>query len=472
MAQTTIAHAWVGDLNPAFNPLKIIMDSTNKNASGFRYIFDVYLAGTATKIAEIKPMPRFGDGYGEDDLSKVLQSQVSHNFTPSLTNSQHATNSYVNFDVKVGEEYVSPINYTASLTQNGVFVKITATHTFVANDQVIVTQTDGGVANPLIEGLFTVVEVTGTTDFTITALWVNVNDATINGAVNYADDRKTIFRDITTLSDYKAFNGAMTFKGFTTYSPNDYDLTSSTDEFLINIPDNFRIRPTSHLWANIFNDETACNVIFENDGGDVFTYVVSSSNIVSQITLAHPDIDSTLTVSSGTAGLIKDDTEYYDVYIEIGGLVKSKGYRIYIDRRCAINDYEICFLDRMGGIGSFSFQLKDELNGTVKKTTYNKHIEGSVSSQRWNYSTDETGMNSVNISVEEELTLNTNYMTEAESDYFAELVSSPNTWLRIGDDFYGCTISDTSYKKDRANVKRLIKKTLKVKLSVQNIING
>jgi hypothetical protein len=471
MATTVIAKAYEGDLNPVFNPLKIIVDSTNKNKDGFRYIFDIYEGGTANKIAEIKPKPRYSDGYGESDISRQLQSLVSVDFLKTLTTSQEAENSTIFFDVNIGEEYVAPVDYTASLVQNGVFVKITATHTFVVDDQVIITQDDGGAANPAIEGLFTVVEVTGTTDFTISALWSNVNDATIDGAVTYADNRKTIFRDITTLDGYIGFNGALSFKDFTTYTPNDYDLSTTTDKLLTNFPSGARILPTSHVWFNAFTDDVVFEVRFENSNGDTFHYDTTINHLISQITVAHPDIDTTLTVDSGTAGLIKDDTEWYDVWLNNSGQ-KSEKYRFTIDRRCVINDYEVLFMDRMGAIGSFAFQLKDELNATVKKTTYNKKINGSVTSQVWGYGISDRGMTSVNVSEEQELTIHTNYLTQDESDYFTQLVTSPFTWIRMGDDFFACTISDTSYKKDRANVKRLIKKTLKVKLSNNDSING
>jgi hypothetical protein len=471
MATTVIAQAWNGNLNPAFNPLKIIADSTNKNEDGFRYIFDVYRAGTSTKIAEIKPMPRFGDGYGESDISKILQSQVTVDFLRTLTTSQHALNSYIKVDVKIGEEYVSPINYTASLTQNGVFVKITATHTYIVGDQVIISQDDNGVANPAIEGLFTVVAVTGTSDFTISALWSNVNDATINGSTLYADNRKTIFRDITTLSNYTCFNGALSFRDFSSYTPNDYDLSGVLDKMLTDFLSESRILPTSHVWFNAFTNGNVHEVKFENSNGDIFHYDTTTAHLVSQLCVAHPDIDNTLSVDTGTTPLIKDDTEWYDVWLIRSGQ-KSRKYRFNIDKRCVINDYEIMFMDRMGAIGSFSFQLKDELNGTVKKTTYNKNITGSVASQRWGYSTTERGMTSIGVSQEQELTLRTNYMTEDENEYFAQLITSPYTWLRLGRDWYACTISDTSFKIDRQNVKRLIKKEIKVKVSTQDSING
>ena len=63
------------DFAPAYNPLMFIYNSTNKNKLGFKYIFQVFQSGTATKIGEYKVLPRFNDGYGQIDISKLLQSK-------------------------------------------------------------------------------------------------------------------------------------------------------------------------------------------------------------------------------------------------------------------------------------------------------------------------------------------------------------------------------------------------------------
>jgi hypothetical protein len=94
--------------------------------------------------------------------------------------------------VKIGEEFVTSVAYTSSLTNDGGLVEITATHTFQVGDQVVITQADGGVANPNLEGLFTVTAIDTTVSFTVNSLWANVTDATIDGSVKYADNRKTL----------------------------------------------------------------------------------------------------------------------------------------------------------------------------------------------------------------------------------------------------------------------------------------
>lgn len=473
MALSTIARPYVS-LNPVFNPMKYIVDSTNKNEEGFRYVFDLYYTGTSTKILETRVAPKFGNGYGEFNPARVLQSLVSATFDHTNLESISATDSFIKFDLKAGEEYVVPIDYTASLTQTGDYVTITVTHTFVVGDQVVITQADGGLANPNLEGLFTVVSVTGTTTFTVNSQWNDLTDATINGSVVYADNRKTITRDLLTYTAVTAFNGVFSFKDFIAYNETDFILSGVTKKLLTSCPTTgMRITPTQSFWMNAWsNTDNTLDMIFTNSNGDVFRLDVTTTDNITQWCVASPDIDTTLSVVSGTAGLIKDDTTFYEFYISDGGVAKSQTYRFDIDRRCKIEEYEVYFLDRLGSIGSFAFQLRDKLTGTVTKQKYNQYLSGRVASSRWIYDMDERGMTSVNHSVEEVLELNTNYLNQTEIDYFTELATSPYTWVKIDDVFFACVIEDSSYEVQRVKTKRLVRKTLKIKLSNQNMING
>lgn len=474
MAQTIIARLNT-DLNPAFNTMKYIIDSTNKNEEGFRYVFDLYESGTTNKIAEYKVIPKPVTGYGEQDISRVIQSLVSTHFLPTLTSHADAVGAYYDYDLKVGEEFVVPINYTASLVQNGLYVKITATHTFVVGDQVTITQDDGGVANPNLEGLFTVTAVTGTTDFTVSSLWSDVTDATIDGTVLYADNRKTITRDITNFPNVTAFNGALTFLGFINYSQLTYDLNNGTDKLLTTLPTaNIRITPEQSIWLNAWSGEiTTRKMFFENSDGDTFEMPLTTSTEIQQICVASPDIDASLTVLSGTAGLVKPTTTSYEFYVvnSVGTRI-SQIYSLDIDRRCNINDYEVYFMDRMGSIASFTFGLKSKITGDLTKTNYNQAVTGKIVSTRWVYDTFERGETSVNHSIREVVELNTDHLNQTEIDYFTELINSPYTWIKVDGVFVACVINTTQYEIEQRKNKNLNRKTIQISYSNQNIING
>jgi len=308
MAITLIAKPFT--FSPAYNELKYIYDSTNKNQLGFKYIFQVRQYGGA-QIAEYRVLPLVTSGYGEQDLSKLLSNKVSYDL-PSGT-MYNAANSFYEYDVRIGEEYITGVNYTASLSNNGGNVKVTVTHSFVVGDQVRIVQADNGVANPQLEGLFVVTAITGTTDFTISALWSNVTSATADGTVTYADKRKTVTRDIEQELNKYVFNGALPWTQFNAYDLNTYLLDDANALFLTSFPTSgITITPTQEVWFNGFNNSVTGRVVFINSNGDVFNYAVNNTEITTQLCVASPSLN--LTVISGTAPLIKSDTTYYEVY--------------------------------------------------------------------------------------------------------------------------------------------------------------
>lgn len=452
---------------PAYNPCKFIYNSTNKNNEGFRYIFDVYEQGTANKIGEYRVLPTYGTGYGEVDLSKLLGAKVVPDFQQFNYSESDTPNSRFNYDVKVGEEYIVTFNYTANLTNNLGNVKITCTHNFSVGDQVVVN----AGTNTLISGLWTVIAVTGTTDFTINAPWSNVTDPTENGSVKYADNRKTIIRDIEVTLDKWVFNGALPWASWNSYDFNTYLLDNDDKLFLTSCPIlGMTITPTQELWFNGFTNGVSGKMIFTNSNGDVFKYDVTNTGLTTQLCVASPNLN--LTVLSGSLPLIKDDTTYYDVYfIDANVPTDSRTYRFNIDQRCAINDYHLVFLDRMGSWGSFSFPLRAYETGTSTKQSFNKVVQGYVNGTEWTYDSFERGMTTYSSTVEKNLQLNTNWMSEEMAVYFQELITSPVVYFWDGTQYFACVVQETAFEVERQRNKNLIKKTVNVKLANQDKVN-
>ena len=170
MATTIIAQPQ--QLMPAYNPIKYIIDNADKNEPGFRYIFTIFPNASNTQIAQYRVLPVFSTGYGEQDISRLMQSLVTWNFASGQVNE-----SWYQYKIKLGYEYIDNIDYTASLQESGggdVEIHFNA-HGFVFGDQVVVVQADGGVANPTVEGLHTVLYA-DTNYFVINARWDTVGD--------------------------------------------------------------------------------------------------------------------------------------------------------------------------------------------------------------------------------------------------------------------------------------------------------
>ena len=499
MATTIIAQPQ--DFTPAYNECKFIVNSTNVNKDGFRYIFEVFEAGTATRIGYYKALPTFGTGYGEQDLSKLLSNMVSFDFNPTVTTFYDAANSYFEYDVKIGEEYIYELSYTASLVNNAGNVRITATHAFVVGDQINITQAVGGIAaNPGVEGLHTVVSVVGTTSFTINALWSEVTDATINGAVKYADNRKTIALDIVSTLDKYVFNGVQPWIDMPFWDETDYTLDNIHGQWLTDQPQVFSCTPGQDLWLNIKDPgiaPTNKRVYFKNDNNDIFYKAVSGADYIKGVAVG-PNNYGSLTLVSGTAPLVKPTTETYQMWYSDGifNPVKSLAYIVNIDRRVLISESHILFLDRMGSWSSFAFQLKSYEKLAIKRETYNKDVAGYVTGAEWKYNSYEQGAVNFNTQVTKTIDLNTNWMSENEGIYFQQLVTSPQTYVKnvvyhITEDgvplydedgcilhvpesteYISCNVLNTNFDIQRQRNKNLIKQSVQIRLSNNDIING
>jgi hypothetical protein len=497
MATTIIAQPQ--DFTPAYNECKFIVKSTNVNKAGFRYIFEVFEAGTATRIGYYKALPAYGNGNGEQDLSKLLSNMVSFDFNPYITTFYNAVNSYYNYDIKFGEEYIFDLSYTASLVDNAGNVRITATHPFQVGDQVNITQADLGVANPGVEGLHTVIAITGTTNFTINALWSEVTDATINGSVEYADKRKTINLNIVSTLDKYVFNGVQPWIDMPYWDETNYELDNVLGQWLTDQPTTFSCTLGQDLWLNIKDPNVNTNprITFISDDGSVFRKTLTGTDYIKGLAVG-PNNYGSLTLVSGTAPLVKPTTQSYEMYYSNGVFhaQKSIKYKINIDRRILISESHILFLDRMGSWSSFAFQLKSYEKLNIKRETYNKDVPGSVVDSQWQYKSYEQGTVNFNTQVSKTIDLNTNWMSESAGVYFQQLVTSPQTYIKNvvyhiteegaplydedgciihvpeSTEYISCNVVNNTFDIQRERNKHLIRQQLQVRLSNNDIING
>lgn len=472
-------------LTPAYNPVKYFYASTNSGFAGFKFIFDIYESGTANKIAEYRVLPNASTFYGEIDLSKLLQSKVSFDLYPFNTTVYDAPNSHYKYDVKVGEEYLTVVQYTASLTNNGGNVQINVTNSFVVGDQIVIAQADGGVANPSLEGLFTVLSV-GVGFFVVNSAWSLVTNATINGDVTYADGRKTITRDIITDLNNYVFNGAIPWTQWPSYLFTDYFLNSPSDKFLSSIPaQEFYATLSQDLWMNAVYGGPGPGthkIIFTNDAAEIFEKSVSATDHVTGNAVG-PNNAGTLTVVTGSLPLIKPTTEWYEFYYEHNGNQVTQSYRVNIDRRVQDKEISIIFLDRFGSWGSFAFTGRYFERGNVTREQYNQDVAGYIDAGAWNYYLTDRGYINSYVSVDNTIDLNTNWMNEQMAEYFTELVSSPYTYFKISNydescdipastEYVSCNIVTSTYEKFKQRNKNLIKQSITIKLANNDIVNG
>lgn len=470
-------------IHPGYNPIVYYINSTNKNQPGFRYLIQVYNAGTATLLREWKVAPRPTDGIGYIDVSKIIQTQLNSYLNINSSASSPADSGTVySYDIKFGEEYSqqkSFSSYAASI--DPLFpglTRINSTgHGYSVGDSIVMTTNSTYTdARQTLNGIFNVVSYISPNAYMINLPYPGALGPA-SGTTRYADNRITPVPNLANALNRRAFNAAYSFENFLTYSQNDIILGASDRKIITNAPsDGFYIRPDQKLFWNFWdNKQNLCRrVIFENDAGEQFYLSTSGvSNFVKQVNVA--DGANLVPIAPATLPLVKSTTKYYDVWSTSSATLttqSSEKKRIYVDQKCAINETQILFLDRAGSWSSFSFQLRQTESGNVTRQAYRKEL-GNLVSGSYKYNTTDTGMTNWHISNEKTYTLNTDWMTDEMSVYFEELVTSPTTYIKFdgSNNWLSCLITDTNYQVERSKNKKLIRKTINVKLANNDNIN-
>ena len=468
MPSTTII-AQPQQLMPAYNPIKFIIDNTNKNEPGFRYIFSIYPNASNTLVAQYRVLPVYSTGYGEQDISMLMQSLVTFNCGSGQVNE-----SWYQYKIRLGYEYIDNIDYIDTLQDNGGNVRISFTaHGFVAGDQIIIAQTGTGpVDNPALEGLHTVLSATAN-QFTVNVLFSTLGSSTANGNVTYADLRKTQVIDDEIIEDLEVFNGAYSSGIYaigTPFPASSYDGLSGTQIALSSLTNNSA--SSAALVSGLYSEGflLMCRVYSGVDYNVTF-YDVSGNILAGPETINTADGLYNFNLGPSQHGI----TEDYHVEIEGDGLgVPFWTYFFKYDNRCAINQDILIYLDRMGSWQTFTFQLKTYEKGQITREVYNQHIDGQVDNGEWIFGTNETGFRTYNTNVAYSLDLNTNWMDQYNADRFQELLTSPQVYYAKDNEFdlYCCTVEATGFENFRQRNKKLIKQSVTIKLAQQVPING
>ena len=476
MPSTTII-AQPQQLMPAYNPIKYIIDNTNKNEPGFRYIFTIYPAAgshiPANVVAQYRVLPVFSTGYGEQDISRLMQSLVTYNETGIDGGVPYnSSESWYQYDIDLGYEYIDNIEYTNNIGPDGLNTLIQYTaHGFIVGDQVSITQADGGVANPALEGLHTVITVDNANQFTVNVLWSTITDDTINGNVTYADLRKTQVLDDELIVNQEVFNGAYNYYTNTIYEAN----TFPSANFLGNTPQGLlltsnisdvgfpALTPTTFLNAQFYYNLR----VYGGDNYEIEWYDMDDNLLDS--TLFAPASDGIYAVFVGPTNLVTED---YYVLIYNDTDLNAEPYYFKYDNRCTINDQQLIYLDRMGSWQSFSFQLRTYEKGQITREQYNQYIDGQVSGVQWVGVPLQKGFRTYNTNVTKTFDLNTNWMGQDDATRFQELLTSPQVYYFSNDYYCACVVDSSSFEVFSQKNKKLIKQSVTIRLAQQDPING
>lgn len=476
-------------LMPVYNPITFKFFSGKYDEPGYRYLVNVKKDGDLIAPFKLVPGP---DGSGYIDISSILSNYTSYDFYKGdKTLNANQFSSYVRYTVEIGEEYVSKWPYTnvSKYSSPGIYNQYAVLnqpnpsilHTYVVGDQITVDTITTGTTS-VINGLHSVVAVPSNTQVVIDVPYPGGSASTIgvSGSTIYSDSKKIAFTGITSSSNLYVYNGALDWDEWKSYNSLDYivsgtgSTTNGNNLLLTSIEpytsttkseDRYYMTDFQEAWFNFFVNDAGHThrVVFYSNLDASQVYLIN--NTASKIRRFYFNFEYIMDYFS-----FNSDLDWIEFYVRYDNVPKrlTKVYRIYRDKRCTINTVQIAFLDRMGSILSIPFTLRMNQDLKIEREKFKSTILYGTNTS---FDLTDRGESIIDVKIDREYSLETNWMNDAQMSLYEELISSPYTWIDFGDYKYqSCIIQDTAVQIETQKNKRIFRKSCKIKLAnIQNI---
>ena len=176
------------------------------------------------------------------------------------------------------------------------------------------------------------------------------------------------------------------------------------------------------------------------------TEVTATTNITTGY--LQMDIGSAAVNSAAGSSIITDAVKYYDVYLQKSS-VNTETFRVFVDCDPRYTTVNLYFINQYGMFDTARFGLASRLNMNVERKQFERrdYLLGTTSVDYYNANNvyRESVVNFGSKS-EWQYKLTMDFPTDAEYQWLAELINTPQVYAEIDGDFYPVSIVETNYE--------------------------
>ena len=176
------------------------------------------------------------------------------------------------------------------------------------------------------------------------------------------------------------------------------------------------------------------------------TEVTATTNITTGY--LQMDIGSAAVNSSAGSAIVTDSVKYYDVYLQKSS-VDTETFRVYLTCDPRYTTVNLYFMNQFGMFDTARFGLASRLNMNVERKQFERRdFTFGTSSVSYYDSRNVYRESVVNFGSKSEwqYKLTMDYPTDAEYQWLAELINTPQVFAEIEGDYYPVSIVETNYE--------------------------
>ena len=270
------------------------------------------------------------------------------------------------------------------------------------------------------------------------------------------------YPNLTTDSSRSAFNASLEKRPFINWDVTDYELDGVTKKFITNMPDNHKVSINSHGWLyyKAPTPLTGFTIVTKDSSGatiNSFRIDTSASSGDIQFVPSSPaslnNIDNA-NLAVGVQPIIIDSVASYEIAAK-GGVSETRTF--ILEENCKYNTNTLIFQNNLGGFDNFTFYLGDESTTKIEKKDMKVNVDTVVGTDIV-YSMNEREKVTYYTKKSETIKLMSDWISEEESNWLLELMSSPEIYLQEGNELTAVAkIQATSYTKKKVVREKLFK---------------
>ena len=424
-------------LEPINAPLWFRTNSTSSGLTDFKYVFrpeykiEPFASTSFTTLGTYRIPPRPGGGDGLFSPHRTLKSFLTPKIDPYISTFGAETGSLIDYRIKYGFEYNPNQIFTDTINVSGnMGVTFSTIHDYIVGDIITLNKNNKNF-NPQYDGTCSVTSVPNSYSVKTDKAFSSTLLANESGVVT------SNFRISGTTSEFFTWNGTRQYtereKSFIPYLMGSQSAVQG--KFLTNYNTTYKpvrlddyetlsmILPSSPLQPYYLSVNT-----YRSDGSFIATYGLTySTNTFRKLDVGIGPmnlINAGIPFISATGTNVVDS---YDIQIknsQFGFPTTASEFRKFkIDTTCSnYENQRIVFLNRLGGWDYFNFTLDSKKSITISRTEYEKILD-------WNYTIGDRGKTILAQKAETKMTINSNWITEKDSIWLEELLTSPEVYL-------------------------------------------
>tara|TARA_R100001443_G_scaffold113698_1_gene128794 strand:+ start:551 stop:1756 length:1206 start_codon:yes stop_codon:yes gene_type:complete len=281
------------------------------------------------------------------------------------------------------------------------------------------------------------------------------------------------YPNLTTDSSRKAFNASLEKRPFINWDVTEYEMDGITKKFLTNMPDNNKVSIDSHGWL-YFKEETVLSiytVVTYNSSGTLISSFKIDATATSGDIQFIPSSPASLNnidnanIILGSQPIIDSTVASYKICLGLVSPLSSSETRTFqIEESCKYNSNTLIFQNNLGAFDSFTFYKGDMSTTDIERKDMKVNVDNVVSNDIV-YSMNEREKVTYYTKKSETIKLMSDWITEEESNWLLELISSPEIYLQEGNELTAVAkIKATNYAKKKVVRDKLFKIDVELEL--------